>query len=97
MSWDDVVAMGGFDLVEYFSGVGRIAKLAHYSGYVSRGFDINYDDPPDEESKHTGLPRRSAFDMNGEAGFVYLDSALGSLLKMFYYLVIFGAIGYPRD
>ena len=60
----------GLDVIEFFSGVGRIAKFAHARGFESRAYDINHDDAPIGESTHSQMPRRSAFDLNGEAGFL---------------------------
>ena len=61
------------ELVEYFSGSARISKWAHHQGYQCRAFDVDYDQPPiGMESKRTGRQKRSAYDMNGEAGFVPL-------------------------
>lgn len=62
----------GLDLVEYFAGVGRIAKTAYALGYESRAYEIDYDVPPHGESSHSNMPKRSSFDLNGEAGFVSL-------------------------
>ncbi|CAK9055907.1 unnamed protein product [Durusdinium trenchii] len=67
-SWKDIQDCGGLDLVEFFSGVGRIATYAHSCGFVSRAYDINHDPAPEGYSTHSELPKRSSFDMNGEAG-----------------------------
>lgn len=62
----------GLDVIEFFSGVGRIAKVAHGVGYEARAYDIDHDKPPQGESTHSNLPKRSSFDLNGEAGVVFL-------------------------
>jgi len=61
------------DVIEYFAGKSRICKGASWFGYEARGFEIKYDKPPMGTSGHSKMPRRSAFDFNGEAGFVFLD------------------------
>ena len=71
-AWPDIIELGGYDLLEFFSGVGRIATVAHCSGYLARGYEILHDIPASGDSRHSGMPRRSAFDMNGEAGFLCL-------------------------
>ena len=60
------------EVVEFFAGKGRIASMAHLMGYEARAADLLYDSPPTGESTHSGLPKRSCFDMCGEAGLVYL-------------------------
>lgn len=62
----------GLDLIEFYSGVGRIAKSAFHMGPQSRSFDIDHDKPPLGESVHSNMPKRSSFDLNGEAGFLLL-------------------------
>ena len=59
-------------VVEFFSGKARIAKLAHLMGYETRAMDIEYDRQPPGYSTHSGLPKRSSQDMCGEAGLVFL-------------------------
>ena len=61
------------DLIEYFAGVSRICKLASWMGYEARGFEILYDTPPSGLAGHSKMPHRSAFDFNGEAGFLSFD------------------------
>ena len=70
-AWGDVGE--GIQVLEFYSDVGRIAKVAHHDGYIARSFDINQEVPPPGESSHSGMPRRSAFDLNGEAGFLWLS------------------------
>ena len=60
------------DVVEFYSGKARIASLAHLMGYESRAVDLEYDVPPEGDSTHSGLPKRSSFDLCGEAGMVFL-------------------------
>lgn len=44
-------------------------------GYNVREFDLDYDHPVDGmDSSFSGRQKRSCFDMNGEAGYVFLDN-----------------------
>ena len=61
-----------FDLVEYFAGVARVSRLAHSCGYNTSAFDMTYDEAPPGQSQHAGRAKRSAFDINGEGGFLLL-------------------------
>lgn len=64
---------GHLDLVEFFSGAARISKIAHFKGYRVRAFDLDYDRPVQGmESSFSGWQKRSCYDMNGEAGFLFL-------------------------
>lgn len=61
--------------MEYFSGAARISKIAYFMGYNVRAFDLDYDHPVDGmDSSFSGRQKRSCFDMNGEAGYVFLDN-----------------------
>ena len=62
------------DVIDYFAGAARIAKIGTIQGYTCRAYDCLYDTPPCGESTHSHLPRRSAFDFCGEAGFWFLNS-----------------------
>ena len=78
---DDVKS--DFQVIEYFSGCGRIAQLADYAGYQSVGFDLEYGIP---KARQTG--RRNAMDLNSNGGFVLaakliLRSRLDLLVAMF--------------
>lgn len=50
-------------VIEFFSGVGRISGLSHHAGYTAVGFDMEYGIP---QSKRTG--RRNSMDLNSSAG-----------------------------
>jgi hypothetical protein len=52
-----------YDLLEFFGGVMRIARLASMSGFTTTAVDVAYDDSP-----------KSCMDINGNAGFVLLSS-----------------------
>ena len=64
-----------YDLVEFFSGAGRIARLAQCVGYQSMAFDILYDTeakPGKGRAKAKGSKGRSCMDLNSSAGFLLL-------------------------
>lgn len=63
---------GPYEFLEFYSGMARVSRLAQVLGYEARGFDISYDSPPSGTSPHSGRANRSAFDINGEAGFLLL-------------------------
>lgn len=62
-----------YDVIEFFAGVARVSRLAQLCGYNSRAYELEFDKPPTGESRHAGRARRSAFDINGEGGFVPLS------------------------
>lgn len=69
-----------YQVIEYFAGVGRIARLSSAHGYVSGAFDVEipgqppqhfrYLEPPEHERK-TGKNRflERAMDLTSPAGF----------------------------
>ena len=62
-------------LVEFFSGVSRVARIARRCGLRSRAFEINFDHEHKQkyrESTHNKKKKRAFMDINGEAGFVFL-------------------------
>ena len=61
------------DVIDYFAGAARIAKCATIQGFNARAYDLLYDCPPEGESSHSHMSRRSAFDFCGEAGFWFLN------------------------
>ena len=71
-----------YDLLEYFAGVGRIAKLGSKYGYKTGAYDIGYDPPQGElgppsqsSKKRTKLPnmkKTSVMDLTSTTGFVLL-------------------------
>ena len=67
ISWmeDEGAVTKEIEVIEYFAGVGRIAKLARYAGYESVGFDMAYGV---QKSKLTG--KRNSMDLNSNAGLV---------------------------
>ena len=66
------VCDASLDVVEYFAGVSRICRLASWHGFMARGFELVYDEPPEGYASHSGMPHRSCYDFNGEAGFLFL-------------------------
>ena len=61
----DIDIKQNIEVIEYFSGVGRIAKVADYSGYCAVGFDM-----VDGVSKAKKTGRRNPLDLNSNAGLV---------------------------
>lgn len=61
------------DVIEFFSGSGRVSKWAHFLGFNVRCYDIDYDHPvKGAESSFSSHQKRSCFDINGEAGILFL-------------------------
>ena len=65
-SWEDL------DVVELFSGVARIGKLAWWMGFRSRCYDISYAPVKNPTKVKRGKFQRGCMDLNGAAGFVNL-------------------------
>ena len=61
-----------FDLLDFYAGRARVSRLANSMGYESRAFDLEYEAAPKGVSIHAGRSKRSAFDINGEGGFLLL-------------------------
>ena len=61
-----------YDIIEFFAGRGRIARLAHRAGFRAALYDKKYNKPPLKRSKHSGHKRRSYMDINSESGFLSL-------------------------
>ena len=61
---------GSWDIVDIFCGEARISKLASRVGYRCALVDVKLHKPNKGNSKHTGEPRRSSMDVNGESGFL---------------------------
>lgn len=66
----------GLDLIEFFSGVSRVARFAKRCGLHSRAYEIQFDHGRKRFrwSTHNRQKKRSFMDINGEAGFVLLGS-----------------------
>ena len=63
---------GNLEIVELFAGVGRIARLGSWMGYKARAFDLNYLPLKYPFRKKRHRYPRSAMDLNGSAGLVFL-------------------------
>ena len=65
----------GLDLIEFFSGVARISRLAKKRGYEVLAFDTLYDSsapPPRSKLRERAnyMNSRSAMDLNTSGGFL---------------------------
>lgn len=60
-----------WDVIEYFSGTGRLSKMAAKAGLVVASFEILLDAPKSKKRNKHFHPR-SSMDMNGESGFAFL-------------------------
>ena len=84
LSWQSFFSLDSsmeYQVVEYFAGVGRIARLSSAHGYVSGAFDVEipgqhpqhfgYLDPPDEHERKTAknLFVQRAMDLTSSPGF----------------------------
>lgn len=86
MSWQSFFSLGAsneYEVIEYFAGVGRIARMAAGNGYRAAAFDVVYDDPKyyegwpksEKQKKITMLTLnqgKSAMDLTTDAGFSFL-------------------------
>lgn len=70
-AWLDLPDMGQFQVVEFFAGRARISKMCSRLGLRTGSFDITYDKAGNWSTRN-GLPKRSCFDMNSDAGFLFL-------------------------
>ena len=66
VSWMGVCADDGFEVIEFFAGVARIATLAKLAGFKSCAYDRDFG----KASKMRG--KRSPMDLNSNAGLVFL-------------------------
>ena len=60
-----------WDLVEFFSGRTKIARIATKSGYKAAGVDLNFD-AARAASRRNRLNKTSPFDLNSDSGFAHL-------------------------
>ena len=66
-----------WEMIEYFSGTGRISRLAAKSGIPCASFEIGLDLESEQNEKSKGpFPKRSRLDFNGECGFAFLDATV---------------------
>ena len=74
LSWQSYFDLDGstqLDMVEYFAGVGRVARLSGLTGYNSAAFDVIQGVPKGEAAE--GPRGRSVMDLTSPAGFSPLD------------------------
>ena len=66
-----------WEVVEFFSGKGRISRLAAKAGYPTASFELELDTSFKNKPKKKNWPfsHRSFMDFNGESGYasLYLD------------------------
>lgn len=74
--WLDIDKTANYQVVELFSGVGRIAAFAKFVGYKSVAVDIKYGQ---EYAQKTG--KRSPMDMNSNAGLMFPNCTIGCSCK----------------
>ena len=60
------------DVIEFFSGKSRIARAAFWRGYTAHAVDIKFDEERAGKPSRRGHVKRSAMDVNGTAGYVFL-------------------------
>ncbi len=85
VSWLSFFDLGNshqYSCLEFFAGVGRIARLSDARGYHAACYDVLYD-PGVQETKRTS-ENKSCMDFSSDAGFLYLD---GSQYNSFVYFV----------
>lgn len=67
-----------WEMVEYFSGTGRISRLAAKTGIACASYELllgSANPNPNENGKKSRrFPKRSCMDFNGECGFSPLES-----------------------
>ena len=64
VSWmDDDIEKSDIQVIEFFSGVGRVSQMAEGAGYTSVAYDMDYVKP-------RRFGKRSAMDLNSNAGLV---------------------------
>ena len=81
----DGMAVPPLELIEYFAGRARVAKMAFRRGYSSRALDIIFTKPKAPKIDSFSKPRGS-MDFNGSAGYVFLFCA--QRIKCFIYELV---------
>lgn len=72
LSFFDIDKSHDYNCLEFFAGVGRIARLSHARGYEAASYDVLYDPQRVEKTKHTS-GKSSCMDFSTDAGFSFLD------------------------
>ena len=80
ISWMGVCDDDGYQVIEFFAGVARIAKLAKASGWKAVAYDRDFGTVSKLRSK------RSPMDLNSNAGLAFPDDNAYELLFIFSYL-----------
>ena len=64
-----------WDVIEFFSGKGRLSRLAAKAGFKVASFELELDKNGKKnrrKPKRNHFPQRSFMDFNGEVGFAFL-------------------------
>lgn len=84
-----------YDVIEFFAGVGRIARLSDGAGYRSAAYDVMYDlgscGEVSEEHQNR-IRKKKTMDLSTPPGFVFLRFAFKSYL--FQFLSSLTVVGY---
>ena len=69
-----------WEIIDFFSGKGRISRLAAKAGFRVASYEILHDLPTSKRRrKNRNFPRRSFMDFNGESGFAYFGRMVFNL------------------
>ncbi len=98
-SWLDFVDLNEspeYDVIEFYAGVGRIARLSSGVGYRAAAYDVTYDlgccDTEFLEEHQNPIlteGKKKTMDLTTPAGFVFLRFAFSSYLFQFPWLNLF--------
>lgn len=78
-----------YDVIEFYAGVGRIARLSHGVGYRSAAYDVMYDlgcCAEVSEEHQNRIRKKKTMDLSTPAGFAFLRFAFKSHLFQFLWL-----------
>lgn len=84
---------GSLEVVELFAGVGRIARLGSWMGFKARAFDLTYVPVKKPFRKKRNRYPRSAMDLNGAAGLVFLAHKVGPLQTSLFFVFYSRTLG----
>lgn len=75
-----------WEMIEYFSGLGRISSLAAKIGMVVASFEISRGFVPKRKPnrRHRRHPHRNSMDFCGDSGFASLSSILLACFVLFF-------------
>jgi len=75
-----------WQIIEFFSGKGRLSNLAAKAGFAAASFDINHLPSSRNHGKRKRpFDKRRPMDINGEIGFSLLDFTKNLLLLFDFY------------